>query len=120
MTATKVASLKARMTIRDNGETLGLFEPLMVSGGMTNRAQLNDLALSLAEKSAAFSASFPKPIALALPHLVRAMSCYYSKLIEGHNTHPVDIERATNNNYSADGKKRDLQLEARAHITVQK
>ena len=48
------------------------------------------------------------------------MNCYYSNLIEGHNTHPVDIERAMNNDYSADGKKRDLQLEARAHITVQK
>ncbi|KHA51922.1 Fic family protein [Sulfitobacter geojensis] len=108
------------MTIRDDGETLGLFEPLMVSEGMPNRAQLNDLALSLAEKSAAFSASLPQPIALALSDLVRAMNCYYSNLIEGHNTHPVDIERAMNNDYSADGKKRDLQLEARAHITVQK
>jgi len=108
------------MTIRDDGETLGLFEPLMVSEGMPNRAQLNDLALSLAEKSAAFSASLPQPIALALSDLVRAMNCYYSNLIEGHNTHPVDIERAMNNDYSADEKKRDLQLEARAHITVQK
>jgi len=25
------------------------------------------------------------------------MNCYYSKLIEGHDTHPVDIERALKN-----------------------
>ena len=47
------------------------------------------------------------------------MNCYYSNLIEGHNTHPVDIERALKNDYSQDQGKRDLQLEAKAHIAVQ-
>jgi Fic family protein len=47
------------------------------------------------------------------------MNCYYSNLIEGHNTHPVDIERALKNDYSQDRHERDLQLEAKAHITVQ-
>ena len=47
------------------------------------------------------------------------MNCYYSNLIEGHDTHPVDIERALKNDYSKDAKKRDLQLEAQAHIAVQ-
>jgi Fic family protein len=48
------------------------------------------------------------------------MNCYYSNLIEGHYTHPVDIERALKNEYSDDARKRDLQLEAAAHIAVQK
>jgi Fic family protein len=48
------------------------------------------------------------------------MNCYYSNLIEGHDTHPVDIERALRNDYSNDPRKRDLQLEAKAHITVQR
>ena len=52
--------------------------------------------------------------------MVRAMNCYYSNLIEGHDTHPVDIERALANDYSADIGKRNLQLEAKAHIGVQK
>jgi Fic family protein len=47
------------------------------------------------------------------------MNCYYSNLIEGHDTHPIDIERALNGEYSEDAKKRDLQLEAKAHIAVQ-
>ncbi|MBY3433558.1 Fic family protein [Rhizobium laguerreae] len=108
------------MTTRDDGESIGLFEPLIVSGEAKSRATLNDLALSLAEKSAAFSSSLPSAIADSLADLVRAMNCYYSNLIEGHNTHPIDIERAMHDDYSDDAKKRDLQLEARAHITVQK
>jgi Fic family protein len=48
------------------------------------------------------------------------MNCYYSNLIEGHNTHPVDIERAMKNDYSGDPEKRNLQLEAKAHVAVQR
>ena len=106
--------------VQDDGETIGLFEPLMVSEGAPRRGALNDLALELAEKSAAFRSSLPESTAAALADLVRAMNCYYSNLIEGHNTHPVDIERALEDDYSADPHKRDLQLEAKAHITVQK
>jgi len=47
------------------------------------------------------------------------MNCYYSNLIEGHDTHPIDIERALKNDYSHDPRKRDLQLEAKAHIAIQ-
>ena len=106
------------MTIPDEGETIGLFEPLMVSEGSPARAGLNDLALELAEKSAAFRSGLPASIAEALADLVRAMNCYYSNLIEGHDTHPIDIERAMRNDYSADPKKRNLQLEAKAHVAV--
>jgi len=81
---------------------------------------LADLALELATRSEGFRRSLPPSIATALADLVRSMNCYYSNLIEGHNTHPVDIERALNNDYSADPEKRNLQLEAKAHITVQK
>lgn len=107
------------MTIRDDGETVGLFEPLMVSGGAVQRPVLNDLALELAEKSAAFRSSLPPSIADSLATLIRSMNCYYSNLIEGHNTHPVDIEKALAGDYSTDPEKRDLQLEAKAHIAVQ-
>lgn len=106
--------------MRHDHEPLGLFEPLMVSEESKHRAKLNDLALELTEKSASFSASLPKEMTVALAELVRSMNCYYSNLIEGHNTHPIDIERAMEGDYSHDPEKRDLQLEAKAHITVQK
>jgi hypothetical protein len=80
---------------------------------------LNDLALELAQKSAAFRHSLPPSIVASLADLVRAMNCYYSNLIEGHDTHPVDIERALKGDYSKDKGKRDLQLEAEAHIAVE-
>jgi Fic family protein len=51
--------------------------------------------------------------------LVRSMNCYYSNLIEGHDTHPRDIDRALANDFSEEPKRRELQREALAHIHVQ-
>ena len=53
-------------------------------------------------------------------NLVRSMNCYYSNLIEGHNTHPRDIDRALAEEFSEDREKRNLQREAVAHIAVQR
>ena len=52
--------------------------------------------------------------------LVRSMNCYYSNLIEGHDTHPRDIDRALANDFSSEPQKHDLQKEAVAHIHVQR
>lgn len=51
--------------------------------------------------------------------LVRSMNCYYSNLIEGHDTHPRDIDRALANDFSSEPRQRELQQEAVAHIHVQ-
>jgi Fic family protein len=104
----------------DRGETTTSMEPLLVSEDSRFRKELTDLAIDLAAKSAGFRRSLPQGLLTALADLVRSMNCYYSNLIEGHDTHPVDIERALKNDYSADPKKRDLQLEAKAHIIVQR
>lgn len=105
---------------QDRGESLGLMEPLLISESSRHRSELTDLALELAQRAAGFRKSLPDGVMDALADLVRAMNCHYSNLIEGHDTHPIDIERALKDNYSNDPEKRDLQLEARAHITVQK
>jgi len=55
-----------------------------------------------------------------LVDLLRQMNSYYSNLIEGHHTHPLDIEKALRADYSTDPAKRALQLESRAHIEVQR
>jgi Fic family protein len=106
--------------VNDLGETVSMMEPLLIGEGSRHRAALNDLALELAQKSAGFRRSLPESLVSSLADLVRAMNCYYSNLIEGHDTHPVDIERALKGDYSNEARQRDLQLEARAHITVQK
>ncbi len=95
-------------------------EPMLVPEGAPQRARLADFTVELASRSAGFRRSLPEGVLTALSDLVRAMNCYYSNLIEGHDTHPVDIERALSDDYSAEPEKRDLQLEAKAHIAVQR
>ena len=56
----------------------------------------------------------------AVAELLRTINCYYSNLIEGHDTHPIEIERAMRSELSNAVGLRDLQIEARAHIEVQR
>lgn len=58
------------MTLRDDEETIGLFEPLMISEGSPHRSALNDLALDLAAHSAAFRSSLPDQVAASLATLI--------------------------------------------------
>jgi hypothetical protein len=104
----------------DGGEQVTLMEPLLIGESSRKRGEVTDLAVELAAKSSGFRRSLPSGVVTALAGLVRSMNCYYSNLIEGHDTHPIDIERALRNDYSADPRKRDLQLEAKAHIFVQR
>ena len=106
--------------IPDRHEVISMMEPIRLGEDSRHRAALLDLAFELVERSTGFRRSLPESILSPLADLVRAMNCYYSNLIEGHNTHPIDIERALLGNLSPDKRKRDLQLEAKAHIEVQK
>src|SRR5467141_1763259 len=108
------------LVAKDLGESTTLMEPLLIGETSRDRGTLTDLAVELAQKSAGFRRSLPDSLVTSLSDFVRAMNCYYSNLIEGHDTHPVDIERALKNDYSNDPRKRNLQLEAKAHIAVQK
>jgi len=104
----------------DRGEQLALMEPVKLSDGARQRGMLTELAFELGQASTAFRYSLPDQLISSLADLVRSMNCYYSNQIEGHDTHPIDIERALKNDYSEDPTKRNLQLEAKAHIAVQK
>ena len=111
--------MEADLKAADRGEAVSLMEPLLIGSDSRHRAALTDLAFDLTQRSASFRSSLPPSLLVSLATLVRAMNCYYSNLIEGHDTHPIDIERALKNDYSTDTHKRDLQLEAKAHIQVQ-
>ena len=110
----------ADVELDDRGEMVSLMEPLVISEGSRHRGMITDLAFDLTQKAAGFRRSLPPSLLASLADLVRAMNCYYSNLIEGHDTHPVDIERALKNEYSQDARKRNLQFEAKAHISVQR
>ena len=113
------ADIQADLAGLDRGESASLMEPLIIGGASRHREILTDIAFELASKTARFRGKLPASLITSLANMVRTMNCYYSNLIEGHNTHPVDIERALKNDYSKDTRKRDLQREAKAHIDVQ-
>ena len=118
--ATKKQDIEADIkAAKDRGENVSAMEPMLIGGDSKHRPELTDMAVELAAKSAGFRRSLPDSLLSSLADLVRSMNCYYSNLIEGHDTHPIDIERALKGDYSKDAKKRDLQLEAKAHIAVQ-
>lgn len=83
-------------------------------------AELADLVSEVIAVSTALGGRLHPSTASSLAELVRVMNCYYSNLIEGHNTRPRDIERALADELASDDLRRDLQLEARAHIRVQR
>jgi Fic family protein len=82
--------------------------------------ELEDVAFELTSKASSLAGHVNPTVTLSIGNLVRSMNCYYSNLLEGHDTHPRDIDRALQRNFSSQPKKRALQLEAVAHIEVQK
>ena len=92
-------------TIPDKDEAITIVEPLIPEEASKHRPHLNDLAVELASQSSGLRASLPEAIRAPLADLVRSMNCYYSNLIEGHNTHPIDIERARRNTIATSVKK---------------
>ena len=91
-------------------------EPVLPPEG---HPQLEDAAFELVKSASSLAGLLNPTVRVAVGELVRSMNCYYSNLIEGHNTLPRDIERALANEYSTEPQKRNLQREAVAHIDVQ-
>jgi Fic family protein len=79
-----------------------------ISIGMT------DLIANLTTSSERLANRLHPRTADSLAELVRIMNCYYSNLIEGHNTKPRDIERALADDMETDELLRNFQIEARA------
>jgi Fic family protein len=80
---------------------------------------ISDVIAELSAASAILGAALNPHTAANLADLVRMMNTYYSNLIEGHNTRPRDIERALAGEFDHDEERRNLQLEAAAHVRVQ-
>jgi len=78
-----------------------------------------DLVAELSASAAKLGQSLHPRTAANLAELVRIMNTYYSNLIEGHDTRPRDIERALAGEFDRDEGRRNLQIEAAAHVRVQ-
>jgi Fic family protein len=119
--AGRTPSRVPQAAVPDNrGEAVSSMEPMTISETSRQRAVLSDKVLQLTQRAAAFRSRLPEGLIEPLASLVREMNCYYSNLIEGHNTHPIDIQRALFGEQSRDPRKRELQQEAVAHIAVQR
>ena len=62
--------------------------------------QLAELAVELVGQSAALGSQFRSPTRATIAGLLRQVNSYYSNLIEGHHTPPLDIERAMKQEYA--------------------
>ena len=82
-------------------------------------AKIADVVAEIAAASATLGRALHPKTAANLADLVRMMNCYYSNLIEGHDTRPRDIERAMTGDMDKNEERRNLQREAVAHIRVQ-
>lgn len=85
--------------------TATMMEPLLPS---PISGELQDLGIELTEKGASLASMLHPIVQTSVGDLVRSMNCYYSNLIEGHNTHPREIDRALNNDFSSEPEQRDL------------
>ncbi|HML54796.1 MAG TPA: Fic family protein [Solidesulfovibrio magneticus] len=98
-------------------ESINRMEPLLPE---QFTPEILDLTADVAAAASRLAGRLHPRTGASLAELVRLMNCYYSNLIEGHNTTPRDIERALADDIAPDGQRRNLQLEARAHIRVQR
>ncbi len=98
-------------------ETVARFEPALLE---QVTSPVTDLIAEVAATSATLGNALHPKSAANLADLVRVMNTYYSNLIEGHNTRPRDIERALAGHFDDDRERRNLQLEAAAHVRVQR
>jgi Fic family protein len=101
---------------REHYDHPSAFEPLFPTD---QSGELREAASELLRKSAGLGGSLHEVTRHSVVELLRAMNSYYSNLIEGHNTHPLAIEKALKSDYSSDPALRALQLESKAHIEVQ-
>lgn len=107
------------MSVRDQlPDSISSMEPMIPQA--SSIGELGDRVFDLVHKASAFAGSIAPVTASGVGDLVRSMNCYYSNLIEGHHTHPLAIDSAMEADYSENKEQRDLQLEARAHIEVQR
>lgn len=80
---------------------------------------LSDLVVEIQAQALKLGNGLHSESAQELSDLVRIMNCYYSNLIEGHNTRPKDIAKALTGAELEDAT-RPLALEAKAHVVVQR
>lgn len=107
-------SIKKSTSKVDMIESPSKIEPCMIG----ENAETSNLISELIEKSATLNTALHPSTAESLSSIIRILDCYHSNRIEGHTLKLEDIERVLNNEFDDD--IRELQIEALAHINVQR
>ena len=92
--------------------------PTDINGNIDSN--LIDKANRLLIEAAKLEGSHTPQVLQAVKELLYTVNSYYSNKIESEGTHIIDIERAMQQEYSKDTKKRNLQILSLTHIEVQK
>lgn len=92
------------------------FEPLLPQKRLE---ELLALAQSITELSLGLRGALHASTAATLTRLLRTMNSYYSNKIEGHSTHPLNIDRGLRKDFSTKPKVAQLQRLALAHIEAE-
>jgi Fic family protein len=95
-------------------------DPHSVEPVFPELSPLEDPALALIREANALGSLLHPITRRSVAELLRWVNTYHSNLIEGHATRPLDIERALAGWLAPSSERRSLQLEARAHVEVQR
>ena len=97
------------------------FTPLLPNDNQENiDAELLSMAEELCIKSATLTGSYALQVLYGIKELLRKVNSYYSNQIESEGTHPIDIDKATRQEFSSNSKEKQLQHLSLVHIEVQK
>jgi Fic family protein len=97
------------------------FTPLLPRDNQGNiDARLLSMAEELCIQSAMLTGSHAPHVLHEIKELLRKVNSYYSNQIESEGTHPIDIDRATRQEFSNDSREKRLQQLSLVHIQVQR
>lgn len=92
------------------------FEPLIPQTGLES---LYEITQAITATTLSLRGAVNSTTGEALAKLLRSMNSYYSNKIEGHSTHPVNIERGLHKDFSDKPNIAKLQRLAVAHIEAE-
>lgn len=96
------------------------FEPLIPRSSVAGEGGLLALAGEVAARALLLKRMVHPVTEARLAQLLRSVNSYYSNRIEGQHTHPLDIERALEKDFSREPDKARRQRIAVAHIEAQR
>ena len=97
------------------------FTPLLPNDNQGNiDTELLSMAEELCIKSASLAGAHAPQVLYEIKELLRKVNSYYSNQIESEGTHPIDIDKASRQEFSNDSKEKKLQKLSLVHIEVQK